>query len=231
MEAVPECTYTQAMRHFISIMAVLLLTTMPALADFNDGLDAYNQGDYETALTEWRPLAEEGNAEAQFNLGALYDEGEGVQEDYAEAAKWYRLAAEQGNAEAQSNLGALYDEGDGVRQDYAEAAKWYRLAAEQGHAAGSDQSRRFVRTRAMAYQQGYAEAVKWCQLAADQGDAGAQYNLGGLYDEGEMVSSKTMQKPRSGAAWRPNRGTPQLRPISAFCATRAMACRRTTPRQ
>ena len=63
-----------------------------------DGWGAYERGDYQTALREWRPLATQGNAPAQFNLGLMYDHGYGVPQDDAEAVKWYRLAAEQGDA-------------------------------------------------------------------------------------------------------------------------------------
>jgi TPR repeat protein len=102
--------------------------------DFRKGLEAYNSGDYATALKEWRPLAEQGQAKAQFNLGYMYDKGNGVTQDYAEAVKWYRKAAEQGDADAQNNLGNRSYNGEGVTQDYAEAVKWYRKSAEQGHA-------------------------------------------------------------------------------------------------
>jgi len=81
-----------------------------------------------------RALASMGNADAQFNLGAAYYFGEGVEQDFVEAVKWYRLAAEQGDALAQFNLGIAYDNGEGVAQDFVEAVKWYRLAAEQGNA-------------------------------------------------------------------------------------------------
>ena len=66
-------------------------------------------GDYATALREWTPLAKQGNASAQFNLGLMYRKGQGVPQDYKTAVKWYRLAAEQGNASAQFNLGVMYD--------------------------------------------------------------------------------------------------------------------------
>ena len=72
-----------------------------------------------------RILAEEGNPIAQYNLGLMYDNGEGVPQDYAEAMRWYRLAAEQGCADAQYELGYMYENGLGVPQDYAEAAHWY----------------------------------------------------------------------------------------------------------
>ena len=102
-------------------------------ADFNKGLTAAQSGDFATALKEWKPLAEEGNAVAQNNLGLMYHNGWGVPQDYKEAVNWYRLAAEQGNAPAQYNLGVMYNNGNGVPQDYEEAVRWYQLAAEQGH--------------------------------------------------------------------------------------------------
>ena len=74
--------------------------------------------------------AEDGDPQAQNNLGILYEHGEGVPEDDVQAAHWYRLAAEQGLALAQSNLGLMYDKGEGVPKDAAEAVRWFRLAAE-----------------------------------------------------------------------------------------------------
>ncbi len=108
--------------------------TAPAWAGLDEGMAAAKRGDHATALREWRPLAEQGNAKAQFFLGVMYDRGLGVTQDYAEAVRWYRKAAEQGHAEAQHDLGVMYGEGQGVPQDYAEAVRWYRKAAEQGHA-------------------------------------------------------------------------------------------------
>ena len=114
---------------------LLSAVATPAMAqDFLEGLAAAQAGDYETALQEWRPLAEQGNASAQLNLGLMYENGNGVMQDYAEAVNWYRLAAEQGIAQAQFNLGNRYANGEGVIQDDAEAVNWYRLAAEQRHA-------------------------------------------------------------------------------------------------
>ena len=79
-----------------------------------------------------KKLAEQGDVEAQFNLGLSYDEGQGVTQNYKEAVKWYRRAANQGDASAQFNLALMYYEGKGVAQSYKETAKWYRLAAKQG---------------------------------------------------------------------------------------------------
>jgi TPR repeat protein len=121
----------------IRAAAFLLCTAVsaPVMAqDFDEGLAALQAGDYATALQEWRPLAEQGDVSAQYNLGIMYDHGRGVTQDYAEAVIWYRRAAEQGHASAQFNLGNMYNNGLGVTQDYAEASNWYRRAAEQGDA-------------------------------------------------------------------------------------------------
>ena len=119
----------------IPVLLFSLLLGVPSYsADFNKGLTAAQNGDFATALKEWKPLAEQGDALAQYNLGVMYDTGEGVPQDYKEAVRWYRLAAEQGHADAQYNLASMYDNGDGVPQDYKEAVRWYRLAAEQGNA-------------------------------------------------------------------------------------------------
>ena len=98
--------------------------------DFNKGLEAYDKGDYATALREWSALAEQGHAKAQYNLGLMYGNGKGVTQDYKEAVKWFRKSAEQGHAAAQYSLGVMY----GNAQDYKEAVKWYRKSAEQGNA-------------------------------------------------------------------------------------------------
>ena len=118
----------------IPVLLFSLLLGVPSYsADFNKGLTAAQSGDFATALKEWKPLAEEGNAVAQNNLGLMYHNGWGVPQDYKEAVYWYRLAVEQGYAIAQYNLGLMYEKGKGVPQDYEEAVRWYQLAAEQGH--------------------------------------------------------------------------------------------------
>ena len=106
---------------------VLILGSAPIAAeptDFQTGLEAYKRGDFAAALSEWRPLAEQGDATAQ--LGLMYDKGEGVPQDDDEAVKWYRKAADQGDASAQNNLGLMYEFGRGVRRNYTEAVRWYR---------------------------------------------------------------------------------------------------------
>lgn len=112
----------------------LMVSQAPADAqDFDKGLAAARAGDFAAALAEWRPLAENGHAEAQFNLGAVYEAGLGVLENPENAAGWYALAAGQGHAKAQYNLGVMFADGRGVARDDTRAAIWLRKAAEQDH--------------------------------------------------------------------------------------------------
>ena len=82
-----------------------------------------------------RARAEQGDAEAQFHLGFMYDNGNGVLQEYAEAVRWYRLAAEQGHAQAQNNLGVRYGTGQGIQQDDVLAHMWFNLAASRSTGA------------------------------------------------------------------------------------------------
>ncbi|KTE17040.1 hypothetical protein ATE71_03375 [Sphingopyxis sp. H115] len=79
----------------------------PALADVKDGVDAWQAGNYQAAVAEWRPLAIAGDADAQFNLGQAYKLGRGVPTDLGQAEAWYRRAAKQGHLQAEDNLGLV----------------------------------------------------------------------------------------------------------------------------
>jgi TPR repeat protein len=100
------------------------------------GLDAYKNKNYATALRELKPLAEQGYADAQYNLGQMYRRGQGVQQADKTAVKWYRLSAEQGHAFAQTNLGVMYARGQGVIQDNVYAYMWGNLSASNGNEIG-----------------------------------------------------------------------------------------------
>jgi uncharacterized protein len=110
------------------------IAAIPALADFHDGVEAYQKGDFVGAVKEWRPLADAGDAIAQYNLGLLYLDGHGVPQSTAEAASWFRRAAEQDYTQAQHNLGAMYGSGQGVKRDYMQAYKWLNICAAKGNA-------------------------------------------------------------------------------------------------
>jgi TPR repeat protein len=107
----------------IAFVVVICLAAPAYAAPMDDAAAALRRGDYATALKIIRPLAEQGNALAQFNLGVSYDQGWGVPQDADEALKWYRLAADQGYSLAQQNLGDIYSSGRGVPQDFAQALK------------------------------------------------------------------------------------------------------------
>lgn len=130
-----------------------------------------------------RVAAEQGSAAAQFNLGVLYENGDGVERDLAEALRWYRKAAEQNDADAQFNLGVCYFNGKGVERDEKEAVAWYRKAAEQGFAPAQF-------NLGVCYYSGNGvpkdetEAVGWYRKAAENGFSSAQFNLGVCCESG-----------------------------------------------
>jgi TPR repeat protein len=101
-------------------------------SDQYNALTAYERGEYERALQFYRPLADQGQLMAQYMVGLMYANSQGVPLDYGEAMKWLRKAADQGEPKAQFNVGVLYFKGLGTARDPAEAAKWYRRAADQG---------------------------------------------------------------------------------------------------
>ena len=144
---------------------------------------AINQGDFATALRVLRPLAESGNAQAQFNLGTMYDAGQGLTVDPEQATHWYRLSADQGYPNAEYNLAANLANGIGTTQDYAEAALWTRKAADSGVAmAQFGPARLYLEGHALAKDNG--QALAWALKAADQGLAEAQFTVAILYAEG-----------------------------------------------
>jgi TPR repeat protein len=162
------------MRKLLPILCLTLAVLLGSAgagwsADFEKGLDAVDRGDFATALREFRPLAEQGDALAQTLMGTMYNEGRGVPQDHKTAVKWWRLAAEQGYDRAQFNLGVMYKSGLGVPQDDKTAVKWYRLAAEQGHAPAQT-------NLGVMYADGegvlkdYVYTHMWGNIAASNGD-------------------------------------------------------------
>ena len=139
---------------------------------------------------------EQGDAAAQFNLGMMHYNGEGVPQDSVEAAAWFRRAAEQGHANAQVFLGLMYANGEGVPQDSVEAVAWYRKAAEQGH-ANAQSNLGWMYANGAGVPQDDAEAVAWYRKAAEQSNASAQVSLGLMYANGEGVPQDSVEA----AAW------------------------------
>ncbi len=160
------------------LTAVLTVTLTTAHAadfdDFDDGVAFARAGDYATAFVIFNRLAEQGDADGQFNLALMYLGGDGVTQSHVMAAYWTKLAAEQGHAGAQNNLGLMYYNGDGVAQDYAVAVKWYTFAAEQGY-ADAQYSLGAIYAFGGGVLQDYVLAFMWGHIAAvNDNEAGAQ---------------------------------------------------------
>ncbi len=123
------------MKYRIVTFLLIAVLSTAARADFNNGVVALMMGDYDKALSILLPLAETADhAYAQYFVGRMYADGQGVEQDMETAAKWYRKAAERGVADAQFRLGGLYEAGNGVPRDMESAYGWYTVAAHLGNA-------------------------------------------------------------------------------------------------
>lgn len=118
----------------LALAAVGIIVSSRAWAGLQEGVAAYETNNLPLAVKEFRSGAETNDANCQYNLALMYEQGIGVAKDEKEAVAWYRKAAEQGNANAQFNLGVLYENGRGTTVDFAQANQWYRRAAVQGDA-------------------------------------------------------------------------------------------------
>lgn len=150
------------------------------------------QGQVEKALPLYLQLADQGNADAQFNAGLIYANGQSITKDDKQAVDWFGKAANQGHREAQTKLGFMYATGKGVMQNYNSAVYWCYKAAEQG-----DVIAQYNLGQMYAKGQGVAKdnslAFSWFSKAAAQGDAHAQYSLGDMYANGVGVAKDSRQ--------------------------------------
>jgi len=183
-----------------AILAVLplFLASVGWGADFEKGQEAYSSGDYETAIAEWQPLAEAGNAGGQFGMGLLYGNGFGVPLDDALALKWYGLAAAQNHPDAQANLGVMYANGWGVPQSDDEAFKWYSLAADQGVIAAQMGVAKMY-AGGFGPEQDILQAHKWFSIASELGE----YNAGSKRDDlaAKMSAEQIAESTDLASAW------------------------------
>jgi TPR repeat protein len=171
------------------LFVALLTVVAPAdAAPARDAETAWLHGDYATAVRLWQSLAGQGDADAQYNLGVMHENGQGVPANRAEAALWYRKAADQGHVAAQTSLGRHYD----AAEDYSEAVRWYRKAADQGYPRAQFALGAMYET-GKGVPQSSAEAVRWHRKAADQGYPTSQLQLGFLYAEGRLVPRDYVQ--------------------------------------
>ena len=172
----------------IALAPALMFTTMLLLQAAATGQEqkisakeAYEKGDYASALSTWQRAADKGDAKAQVNLGRLYALGHGVDKDEVVAISWFRKAADQGNGVAHHNLGVMYETGS--YRDFQAAAKHYRVAAEGGRTESQTAlGKLYQHGRGVA--RDYREAAKWLEKAAVDHDPEAQFLLGVFYANG-----------------------------------------------
>jgi uncharacterized protein len=184
-------------------LVIVCAGALPARASpYEDANAALDAGDYALAAQLYRPLAEHGNAEAQYNLGAMYDGGRGVPQDHVTAMSWYRKAAAEGSARAQFLLGVVYEGGLGLPQDYETAMSWFRKAADQGdsgaqnviglkYGLGKDVPRDVV------------EAHKWLNLAASATEPAAPAREARDLLAKEMTQAQIAEAQKRAREWRP----------------------------
>ena len=167
------------------IFLLLLLTQLIHAGALEDGHTAFEAKRYQEAHSLWKPLAEAGDAEAQYNLGLLYMNGLGVEKNERTALWWFTRAAQQGLADAQYNAGVMFYLGKGVYPSQKTAVEWWQLAVEKGHANAQN-------NLAIMYAFGYAvkkdpaKAVELWTAAAEQGHPDAMDSLINAYS-GKMV--------------------------------------------
>lgn len=175
------------------------------------GNQAYQQGDFATAASLWRPLAKAGDRDAQFALGTLYQQGLGVAQDDLESTRWFQRAAKQGSVPAQYNLGNAYKFGRGVKASDKAAFQWWLKAAQAGLAPAQ-----FNVGTAYFYGRGVTQSTEqglvWYRKAADNGHPGAQAVLNRLIanDDTRSASSHRISGPDWIRSQPPNHFTVQL---------------------
>jgi hypothetical protein len=172
------------MRPHALLVVPLLLSCTVAIAGLKEGYAALSKKDYVTAANEYRPLAERGNAEAQYRIGRMYEFGNGYAQDKAQGIAWIRKAAAQGHVDAEQELGVVYATGDGVAQDDVQAVAWFRKAAEHGDAT-AQYNLGLLYAKGQGVTKDYAQSVDWWRKSAAQGNADAQFKLAVVYHTGQ----------------------------------------------
>ncbi|MFO1314728.1 MAG: tetratricopeptide repeat protein [Burkholderiales bacterium] len=170
-----------------AVLVAAALAGGAAQAGLDEGLAALARRDYATATKELRPLAERGDAEAQYRIGLMYEFGRGYPVDKAQGIAWFRKSAAQGHTAAQQELGVIYTTGDGVPKDDAQAVEWFRKAATAGNPTAQFNLGLMI-AKGAGVRQDDAQAVDWFRKAAAQGFAAAQFKLGVAYENGSGVA-------------------------------------------
>ncbi len=200
--------HSRAQRLSLLAFTILLCVRFCSGADLASAKRAYDQKDYATALKEFTPLAEQGNADAQLFLGKMYLMGEGVLKDPDQAVKWFKAAGVQGNADAQFYLGSFYLL---PHKDIAEGLKWLRLSAEQGNQDAQLLLGKAYMDGSQELPRDPVQAEMWLRLAAKDNLPFYQAQLAGA--ERQMNAAQIAKGKALAAAWKPKHGVrPEEKP-------------------
>ena len=188
------------MRYLLWVFILLMVFATPllALGSYENGIVAFEQGDYKTALKEFTDLAEQKDSRGQYGMGLMYDLGTGVSMNFEEAVKWYQLSAEQGNADAQNNLATMYAEGEGVEKDAHKAEKLYERAAQQGN-FDAPNNLGTMYLQGLGITRNYIRAYMWFHLGEMKGDRAAKKNRG--FVETKMNSEEIIEANKQVEEW------------------------------
>ena len=183
---------------WVFILLTVFATPLPALENYENGAVAFERGDYETALREFKVLAEQKDSRGQYGLGLMYDLGTGVPTDFEKAVMWYRLSAKQGNADAQNNLATMYAEGEGLQKDAHKARQLYERAAHQGNFdAPNNLGTMYLQGAGIT--RNYIRAYMWFHLGEMKGDRAAKKNR--AFVEKKMNSEEIIEANKQVEEW------------------------------
>jgi TPR repeat protein len=145
--------------HLLCLVVLTLLSWVARAGPFEQGLQALEAGNFAEAYCHWRPLAEQGHADAAYHLGWLYANGNGLKVDVPTAMQWWTQAANQGHIDAMFALGMAFTTGEGIEQDADQALHWYLEAADAGHEDAREMIKTKVRSRHQAIRDRLAELI------------------------------------------------------------------------
>ncbi len=191
---------------FVGGVLALFLCGRAAAGPIEEGEAAYWRGDYVAAMKLLRPLADHGNAQAQFHLGRMYAFGQGVPEDPKQAVAWYRRAARQGNADAEYILSVMVQDGSGAPPDAVEALAWLHRAADQGVFNAQYRLAKIYAKGEMGLPRDYVLARMWFSLAAPRAENAFVHDLV-TKDRDRLSAKMTVEQiaaaQRLAAEWTP----------------------------
>ena len=195
-----KCNKFLEMKLFLCVFILFFVEVIPSLVfgGYEEGSAAFERGDYEIALKEFKALVVQKDSRGQYALGLMYDLGTGVSLDFKEAIRWYLLSAEQGHAGAQNNLATMYAEGEGVEKDYKKAIKWYELSAQQGN-FDAPNNLGAIYLKGITVRRNYVKAYMWFHVGEMKGDRAAKKNR--QFIEKRMVDEEVLEANRQVSEW------------------------------